>query len=102
VTRPRLRGDLRIRDIDGEAIVLDRKQDHMHSFNPTAACIVRAVDGEHTVEEISAAICAQFEVSADQSFKDTVRTLADLERLGLLEPTIAEPTAEEEQQEEES
>lgn len=90
MTRPRLRGDLRIRNIDGEAIVLDRKQDHMHSFNPTAACIVGAVDGERTIEEISAAICAQFEVSADQAWKDTVKTLAELERLGLLEPTEEE------------
>ena len=84
MTTPRLRDDVSVREIDGEAVVLDRRQNSMHSFNPTAACILRAIDGQRDSGEISRIVCEVFEVASDTALADTERVLAQLDELGLL------------------
>jgi hypothetical protein len=84
MTTPRLRDDVSVREVDGEAVVLDRHQNSMHSFNATAACILKAIDGERSSREISRLVCEVFEVAPDTALADTQKVLAQLEELGLL------------------
>jgi hypothetical protein len=88
---PRLREDLCVREIDGEAVVLDRKHERMHSFNLTAACIVQAIDGRRSAEDISRVLCERFEVEADAALHDTRQVIEQLGQLGLLDDPGGKP-----------
>jgi methyltransferase-like protein len=82
---PRLRDDVCVREIDGEAVILDRQEHAMHSFNLTAACILRAIDGQRTVDEIVEVVRERFEVQRETAVADTARMLEQLEEIGLLQ-----------------
>lgn len=84
MTTPKLRDDICVREIDGEAVVLDRHQNRMHSFNAAAACILKAIDGERGTREISELVCESFEVTPETALADTETVLEQLEGLGLL------------------
>ena len=81
---PQLRCDVCVREIDGEAIILDRTNEQMHSFNATAACILEAIDGKRTEEEISEILSRRFTVEKDVAQHDTRQVIEQLRELGLL------------------
>jgi hypothetical protein len=81
---PRLRDDICVREIDGEAVILDRAAEQMHSFNQTAACILRAIDGARTVTDLGRLLAAQFDVPPGTAFADASMVVRKLEELGLL------------------
>jgi hypothetical protein len=76
--------DLTMCTVNGECVILDRASGFVHQLNATASHIWSACDGRHTVEEIAACVAARFASAPDTVLHDVIRTLADLERLGLL------------------
>jgi len=87
------RPDLMTCTVDGEVVILDRAAGFVHQLNPTASHIWSACDGGHEVDEIAAGVAASFEGAPEAVLDDVIRTLADLERLGLLVDRPVEDSA---------
>jgi Coenzyme PQQ synthesis protein D (PqqD) len=82
--RPMRKPGLVSRIVDGEAVVVDRATDQVHRLNLTATCIWDQCDGSRSPEEIAGVVASTFDGTPDQVLEDTLRTLGDLQRLGLL------------------
>lgn len=82
--RPMRTSGLVSRIVDGEAVVLDRATDQVHRLNLTATCIWNQCDGLRSPEEIASVVASTFDCPSDQVLEDTLRTLDELQRLGLL------------------
>jgi Coenzyme PQQ synthesis protein D (PqqD) len=52
-SRPRVRGNLTVVELDGEAVIFDERNGHLHRLNPTAALIFSRLDGSSTVDELA-------------------------------------------------
>ena len=79
---PQRKEGLHVREIEGQTVILDSENERMHTLNETAAFVFEAIDGRHTVEEISEALRERFEVSAEIAAEDTrrlVQQFADLQ-----------------------
>lgn len=73
----------------GEIVVFDRKRNRAHALNPAAATIWNGCDGEHTVADLAELLSRETGTEADA---EVVRlSLAELERLGLLERSAGGP-----------
>jgi PqqD family protein of HPr-rel-A system len=85
--RPQLRSDVEIRELDErETLLYDPRSDAIHVLNSTAALIATLSDGQHTPEEMAAAIREQFEVDEDVDVLADVRTtLANFREQGLID-----------------
>ena len=81
---PARRGDVHARQIDGELVILDSRNERMHSLNAVAAFIFEQIDGRRTEAEIWCEVVASFEVSPDVAERDTLQCLAQLRELGLV------------------
>ncbi len=80
------RADLKPFMVDGELVIYDRASGLVHQLNATASHIWTACDGGQAVEEIAASVAASFAGSPLETvLTDVIRTLAELERLGLVE-----------------
>jgi hypothetical protein len=86
-TRPKLRTDVEIRELDArETLLYDPQSDAIHVLNSTAALIATLCDGQHTPEQIAAEIRAQFEVGEEVDvLGDVETTLASFQAQSLLE-----------------
>jgi PqqD family protein of HPr-rel-A system len=78
------RPDLTTCTVDGEVVILDRAAGLVHHLNATASQIWRSCEDARSVNDIAARVAACFEGEPDVVRQDVMRTLADLERLGLL------------------
>jgi PqqD family protein of HPr-rel-A system len=54
--KPKVRDDLAIVEIEGEAIVYDDQNGQLHHLNPTATVVFNLCDGQSTVKEFAADI----------------------------------------------
>jgi hypothetical protein len=83
--------------VDGDVVILDRTRGYVHQLNATASHIWHACDGRHSVDEIAASVSAHF-MDAPPNVRDAVmRTLSDLDELGLLvSPSLPNDTVSEE------
>jgi len=80
----RVRADLRVREVDGELVVLDRQTDRVHHLNLTAAFVWRKLDGRTPVRRIATALCHRFELDAGQAETDVSRLVEQFSELGLV------------------
>jgi len=83
--RPKQRADVRTRRVEGEMVVLDRREEFIHQFNRTASYIWEHCNGLATPDEISQALCEAFDVDFSTAQKDVLATLEQLRRAKLLE-----------------
>jgi PqqD family protein of HPr-rel-A system len=82
--RPRVRDDLTVVELDGEAVVYDERSGELHHLNPTATLIFGFLDGTATVRELAADVADAFGVPADE-VETQIRTLVrSFRKLGLL------------------
>jgi hypothetical protein len=82
---PKCRGDLGVRQVGEELIVLDRRSNRVHQLNVTAGFVWQRLDGRHTVEQIVDELVAAFGVERQIADRDARRVLAELSQLGVLE-----------------
>lgn len=66
------------RELDGEAILLNSKEGYSYNLNPVGTLIWKLLDGQHSAEDITIAVCEAYEVEAEQARQDIELLLADL------------------------
>jgi hypothetical protein len=72
------------RKIEDETLVLNLQTKQYHILNETAGMIWELADGDHTIEDISQAICEEFEATVDVVTDDVIHTLEGLQKLGVV------------------
>lgn len=82
---PKRRSDLNCRMIDGETVVLDLKEGHLHQLNPTASFIWDCCDGELTMDQIVERLAGAYEVDTTTARKDVDEVISKLRSSKLLE-----------------
>lgn len=85
IYRPKQRPDLRSRVVEGEIVVLDRREELIHQLNPTASYIWELCDGVHTPDEISNELCQAFHIDFSIAQRDVRATVEKLRQAKLLE-----------------
>ena len=83
--RPKRRPDIQTRLVEGETVVLDRREEFIHQFNKTATYIWERCDGLRTSDEITHELCQAFEVDYPTARRDVLATVETLRRSKLLE-----------------
>jgi Coenzyme PQQ synthesis protein D (PqqD) len=83
--RPKRRSDLNYRTIDGETVILNRKDGHLHQLNPTASFIWDCCDGNSNTAEIIDRLAGAYEVDSNTARKDVEEVLLNLRSSHLLE-----------------
>jgi hypothetical protein len=58
--KPKVRADLAVVDVDGEAIVYDDRGKRLHHLNPTATIVFGLCDGRSTIPELCGDIAEAF------------------------------------------
>ena len=76
---------MRVRAVDGETVVLDRRGGLIHQLNQTASYIWDRCDGKFTVGEIANQLAEAFDLDPKTATKDTLVTIGQLQGLNLLE-----------------
>jgi hypothetical protein len=94
-TKPRIRPDISVADIDGEAVVYDPNGEHLHYLNHSAALVLDLCDGTATMKQMAQAIADVYEMPPDDVEKQVRTTVRELRRRVLLEPTKKKTPAEE-------
>jgi hypothetical protein len=83
--KPKVREDLVVVDIDGEAVVYDPTDILLHHLNPTAAVVFKLCDGSGTVSELSEDIADVLGVSAGTVREQVRRVVSQFKQEGFLD-----------------
>jgi PqqD family protein of HPr-rel-A system len=86
---PRVREDLTVAVLDGEAVVYDDVAGDLHHLNSTATVVFQLLNGDATVEELAADLADAYGMPQDDvavQVRDLVRSLADQHLLVGTEP----------------
>jgi PqqD family protein of HPr-rel-A system len=73
--RPRVREDLTVVELDGEAVIYDDRNGDLHRLNQTATLVFSLLDGSATVEELARDISKAYGME-DEEVIAQVRELA--------------------------
>jgi hypothetical protein len=84
---PKKRTDVNARNIEGEVVILDRRNGAIHQLNQTAAFVWDLCNGDTSLEAIAARLTEAFEIDLDAARRDVGTTLDTLNAIGLLEAT---------------
>ena len=82
--RPKMRDDLTVVELDGEAVIYDDRSGDLHHLNATATLVAELCDGTATIRELSSDISHGFGVPEDEIEKQVRILLRRLRRAGLL------------------
>ena len=63
--KPKVRNELAVVELDGEAVIYDEESGDLHHLNPTATIVFSLCDGTATVKELSSEIATAFGVPLD-------------------------------------
>ncbi|MCJ8277740.1 MAG: PqqD family protein [Bdellovibrionales bacterium] len=67
----------------GETIIIDPTQQYSHEMDNTATFIWNRLDGDHTLEQIVDALCAEYSVARELAQEDVVEFIELLSQKGL-------------------
>lgn len=84
--RPRVRAELTVVELDGEAVVYDAESMDVHRLNPTATLILGLLDGSATLEELAIDIAEVFERPPDEVRAQLDQLVTELDESRILEP----------------
>jgi len=87
-SRPKVREDLDIVELDEELVLYDPARDEVHYLNATAALVFRLCDGSATVKEIATDIAGAIRVSEKRIERQVRTLLKELREVGLLEGSL--------------
>lgn len=82
--RPKVRDDLAVVEIDGEAVVYDSRTNSVHHLNPTATIVFSLCDGTGTVRDFSEDIASAFDVPVDDVTRQVRSVVREFRKSGLL------------------
>lgn len=83
--KPKIRDDLAVVELDGEAVIYDEQSEDLHHLNPTATIILSLCDGRATVKDLAAEISQTFSVPGDEVELQIRQLLREFRKAGLLE-----------------
>ncbi|CBH23191.1 Conserved hypothetical protein [Salinibacter ruber M8] len=72
-------------EVDGESVILDLEEGVYYGLNPMGARIWSKIQEPTAVEEITGAITAEYDVSAERCREDVLSLLRDLKENELIE-----------------
>jgi PqqD family protein of HPr-rel-A system len=88
-TRPKVRADLTVVELDGEAVIYDEASGELHHLNPSATLIFDLLDGTATMRELAGDVADAFGLPAEE-VESQIRILVRRFRtLGLLDEATA-------------
>ena len=82
--RPKRRSNVKVREVEGELVVLDLEAKLVHQLNPTARHIWNKCNGQHSVTDIIEQLCKAFDVDRITAEKDVTALVRQLHDAGLL------------------
>ncbi len=85
--KPKVRGDLTVVELDGEAVIYDEESGDLHHLNPTATIVFGLCDGAATMREMAGDISGAFGVPLDQVEPQVRALVRQLRSAKLLETT---------------
>ncbi|WP_103027892.1 PqqD family protein [Salinibacter altiplanensis] len=71
-------------EVDGESIILDLEEGVYYGLNPVGARIWSEIQEPTAVEEVTAAITAEYDIDSEQCHRDVISLLQDLEENDLI------------------
>jgi hypothetical protein len=83
--KPKIRPDLAVVEIEGEAVIYDEPTRDVLYLNPTASIVFGLCDGTGTVKEMAADIADAFRVPSEQVERQIRSLLKGFKKSGLLE-----------------
>jgi PqqD family protein of HPr-rel-A system len=90
--RPRVRADLTVVELDGEAVIYDERNGDLHRLNPTAALVFSLLDGSSTVDELARDVSQAFSMPVAEIEEQLHALVVQLDESQLL--AGAEPLTE--------
>jgi PqqD family protein of HPr-rel-A system len=85
-SKPRVRPDLTIVELDGEAVIYDEVSGDLHHLNPTATLVLRLCDGTATGRELAADIADAYGLPPEGVASDVRAALRSFRASKLLAP----------------
>lgn len=82
---PKRRTDVTSRNVNGEILILDRKNEDVHQLNSTASFVWQYCDGQATIHEIAVAMAKDYSIDLEDAERDVTDLIRKLKALGLLE-----------------
>jgi len=90
-SKPLVRPDLGIADLDGEAVVYAPAQQRFHFLNHPAALVLDLCDGTATTKQMAEAIADVYQMPLDTVTGDVRKLVRDLRSRGLVLQTGEKP-----------
>ena len=87
---PRRRTSLSVRTVEGETVVLDRREGLIHRLNPSAACVWNRCDGTASQAELAQQMTEGYDIDLETAARDVATVLGQLRRLNLLQVTTTD------------
>ena len=86
-SRPRVRDDLHVVELDGEAVVYDESSGDLHQLNRVATLVFHLCDGTATARDVAGEIASLSDgapADVERHVRRFIRTMRDA---GLIEPS---------------
>ena len=85
-TKPRVREDLTVVELDGEAVVYDERTGDLHHLNPTATLVFGLLDGKATGRELARDLAEAYGQPFEQVLEQVQALVRSFRKAKLLEP----------------
>jgi PqqD family protein of HPr-rel-A system len=82
--KPKVRPELSLVQIDGEAVLYDPENIDLHHLNPSAALIFQLCDGSGTVKELAQDIADELGLPHDETLRQVRRVVKSFKYSGIL------------------
>lgn len=82
--KPVVRQDIFVVELDGEAVIYDESNGHIHHLNPTATIVFNLFDGTATVKELAGMIAGEFDVAQADVERQIRGLIRDFKAAGLI------------------
>ena len=86
LVKPKVRDDLTVVELDGEAVIYDEETTELHHLNPTATIVFGLCDGSATMAEMAADISEVFGVPLHEVEPQVRALIRRFRKVQLLEP----------------
>ncbi|HZO75489.1 MAG TPA: PqqD family protein [Ktedonobacteraceae bacterium] len=77
------------RELAGEAVLLDPEAGCSYNLNKTGTLIWKLLDGQHSVQDITATLSSTYAAAYEQVAKDVEQVLADMRENNLLSDALS-------------
>jgi coenzyme PQQ synthesis protein D (PqqD) len=92
--RPKVRSDLSVVEIEGEAVIYDEQTDKIHYLNRTATIVFNLCDGLSTIPQFSGEIAESFSLTPGEVERQVRSLIRNFREAGFLEgPASKQATA---------